>query len=295
MKNSNVQVTLLKPYGFCAGVERAINLAKKVKQDNPDKTVKVLGMLVHNADALKELTDLGIKIIYKDNAQYIDLIDEVDKEDLVILTAHGHSDEVEEKLKEKGVKYFDATCPYVTLTHNLIKDAIRNGNEVIYIGKKNHPEAVSSLSISSKVHLYEIKEGLDLSKVKDDTPLLVSQTTFSKEEISDIEAKIKKEIPGAKIVESVCNASSLRQNAIKEAKDVDLIYVVGGLNSNNTKTLEEISKKSHPTAKVIRIQNKNDINKKNLIGLSRIAISSGASTPKYISEEIVEYIKQLLD
>lgn len=287
-----MKIEILEPFGYCAGVERAMKMAFEVKKANQNKEVVVLGMLVHNDDALNELSKAGIKTIYDSKKTLIELIDFVDDDAIVILTAHGHSKNVEDELKCRKIKFIDATCPFVTLTENVIKKAVNENRDVLYLGKKNHPEANAALSISDKVHLIEPKN-VQLEK-KYHHPLVISQTTFSESEIAQTIQSILDEIKDVTVSESICQASTLRQNALKNlSKDVELIYVVGGKNSNNTKTLFGIAEISHPKAKVLMIENAQDINKKDLLGLNYVAISSGASTPKEITLSIQEKIKSL--
>lgn len=289
-----MKIEILEPFGYCAGVERAMKMALEVKKANQDKEVVVLGMLVHNADALSELSKAGITTIYDENKTLVELIDKVDNNAIVILTAHGHSLAVEEELNRRNIKFIDATCPFVTLTENVIKKAVSENRDVLYLGKKNHPEANAALSISNKVHLIEPKK-VQLDE-KYQNPLVISQTTFSESEIAQAIQVIKDALNDVSVSESICQASTLRQNALKNlSKDVELIYVVGGKNSNNTKTLFEIASSSHPKAKVLMIENANDVNKKDLIGLKYIAISSGASTPREITLAVESKIKSLLN
>ena len=289
-----MKIEILEPFGYCAGVDRAINMAFQIKQEHPNQKVVVLGMLVHNEDALSELSRAGIETIYDPNLSLMSLIDKVDDKSFVILTAHGHAKEVEDELQRRHIAFVDATCPFVTLTFNMIKKAVSENRDVIYLGKKNHPEANAALSISDKVHLIEPKT-VQLEE-KYQKPLVINQTTFSETEIALAICEIKKQIKDADVVESVCNASTLRQSALRNlSQNVELIYVVGGKNSNNTKTLYEIAAESHPKAKVRLIQNAKDINKKDLLGLNYVAISSGASTPREVTLSIKSAIEALLN
>ncbi len=289
-----MKVILVKPYGYCAGVANAIELAKKVKKEHPTSNVIVLGMLVHNNDALMELSIHGISSLYKKDKSYLELAKELKDDDIVILTAHGHDKKIEDYLNSRGIKFFDATCPFVKITHQKIEDYLKDNHEVIYIGKANHPEAIAALSLSSKIHLYDINNGLDYSSINDKSPLVINQTTFSNREIKHIEEEILSKIKSAKVSNSVCNASSLRQDGLLSLpKEVELIYVIGGPLSNNTKTLFNLAKDNFPLSKVINIENKNDINKKDLLGLNYVALVSGASTPIYITDEIKDYLESL--
>ena len=281
-----MKVTILEPYGYCAGVDLAINLAIKTKQENASNNVVVLGMLVHNSNSLETLEKHGIKTIFKKNSSLDELIDEIKEPSIVILTAHGHSKAIEEKLLKNGHKIVDATCPFVKKSMEEIKKEISIENDVFYIGVKNHPEANASLSHGNKVHLIDINNPV-IPEISNDSPTIISQTTLSEHEVSNIFKEIKNKYKNAKFIKGICNASTLRQNAILSIdKDVDKIYVVGGLNSNNSKTLFNLAKSTYPNISVELIQNADDIKEKDLLGLSHIVISSGASTPKEVIEQI---------
>ena len=288
-----MKVILANPYGYCAGVANAISLAYKTKEQYPNSRIIILGMLIHNDDTLLELAKVGIETLYQKDKDLIDLIDDIKDGSIVILTAHGHSKAVEEKLKGRGLKFIDTTCPFVNLTFLEISKAISSGHEVIYIGKQNHPEANAALSISNRVHLLDVSTK-KLPIIYDKAPLVINQTTFSHYEIENLILEIKNHYPDARIFKSVCDASTRRQEALLHLdKNVELIYVVGGKKSNNAKTLFDMAVTNFPKAKVIAIQNENDINEKDLKGLNLVAISSGASTPKEISEAIKAKIELL--
>lgn len=281
-----MKVILVEPYGYCAGVANAISLAYKTKEANPDRKIVILGMLIHNEDTLKELEKTGIETIYQKDNDLLELIDFIKDDSIVILTAHGHKEEVENRLKERGLEFVDTTCPFVKTTFNEILKATKDGHDVIYIGKENHPEANAALSLSNKVHLLNVSSPV-VPNLEDDSPLIINQTTFSHYEVEQLIGLIRVKYPNAQVLKSVCYASTQRQEALLNLpKDVDLIYVVGGKNSNNAKTLFNLASKHYPNAKVLAIQNANDIKEKDLTGLNLVAISSGASTPKEISEAI---------
>ncbi len=281
-----MKVEVLEPSGYCAGVEHAMDIAIKTKEQNLSKNVVVLGMLVHNQDSLKELEKHGIKTIYKQNCSYEQLIDEINEPSIVVLTAHGHAKVVEEKLTKKGHTVVDATCPFVKQSFVSILKAINDNKEVLYIGVKNHPEAIAALSLSKNVHLVDVKEPI-IERGFNKSLLVISQTTLSRFEVEKINEQIKAVYPNAEFLDGICNASTKRQEALMNlSKNVDLIYVVGGLNSNNSKTLFNLAKKLYPKTQVRLIQNAEDINKKDQLGLSHVVISSGASTPKEVINEI---------
>lgn len=285
-----MKVTVLEPSGYCAGVELAINLAIKTKQENASNNVVVLGMLVHNQDSLKTLEKHGIKTVFKENSSLDELVDDIKEPSIVILTAHGHSKALEKKLIKNGHKIVDATCPFVKKSMDDINKEISLENDVFYIGVKNHPEANAALSLGKHVHLIDIKDPV-IPTIDSTSPAVISQTTLAESDVENIINKVKAIYKDAKIVKGICNASTLRQKAILSLdKDVDKIYIVGGKNSNNSKTLFNLAKSNYPNIDVKLIQNADDIKEKDLLGLSHIAISSGASTPK----EVIEQIKSKL-
>lgn len=290
-----MEVIIAKPYGYCAGVANAISLAYKTKESNPNRKIVILGMLIHNEDSLLELKKAGIETIYQKDKDLLELIDEIEDGSIVILTAHGHKKEVENRLSERNLEFVDTTCPFVTLTFSEIAKSIKEGCDVIYIGKENHPEATAALSISSRVHLLDVSKQI-IPEIKDESPLIINQTTFSHYEIERLINLIKDKYPKAKVFKSVCDASTRRQEALLSLpKETQLIYIVGGKNSNNAKTLFDMAKEHFPNAKVIAIQNQDDVKEKDLKGLNLVAISSGASTPKAISEAIKVKIESLVN
>lgn len=281
-----MKVTILEPSGYCVGVERAINIAIKTKEEHPSSNVVVLGMLVHNEDSLRSLEKHGIKTIYKKGCSLEKLVDEIKEPSMVILTAHGHTISVEEKLIKNGHCIVDATCPFVKSSFESIFKSVNEGKPVLYVGVKNHPEAIASLSFSKDVHLVDYKEPI-IPELDKESPVVISQTTLSQYEVEEINKKILEKYPKATFLTGICNASSKRQEALMNLSDeVDLIYVVGGSNSNNSKTLFNLASKLYPNKKVKLIQNADDVNKKDLKGLSHVVISSGASTPKEVINEI---------
>ena len=282
----HMKITVLEPSGYCSGVERAMKIAIETKENNPSKNVVVLGMLVHNEDSLNTLQKHGITTIYDKNSSLEELIDQINEPSIVILTAHGHAKIVEEKLIKNGHSIVDATCPFVEHSFSEIKKSLIKDLYVFYIGVKNHPEANAALSISNKVILIDTKDP-KIPSIDCESPLVISQTTLSRFETESICEQIKKQYPKANFLNGICNASTARQSALMNLDDdVDLIYVVGSVNSNNSKTLFNLAKKLHPNTKVLMIQNAAEINKKDLKGLSHIAISSGASTPREVIEQI---------
>ena len=276
------------PSGYCKGVVNAISIAKKTRQEHPDEPVYILGMLVHNSHVSKELEDEGIITLYDEHKSKEELLDEVD-EGVIIFTAHGISDTIKEKVTAKGLQYVDATCVDVLKTQNLIREHLKDDYEVIYFGKKGHPEAEAVLSISDRIHLISKKEDIDALEIRSDRLFFTNQTTMSYLELSDIIAYLKDRFPAIYIQPEVCNATTSRQKAIYELKDCDLLYVVGDLRSNNTNMLKEIGIK-HGIKKVLLIQTYEDIDKSDLQDAENIYVTAGASTPPELIRQVIDHL-----
>ena len=276
------------PSGYCKGVVNAIKLAKKTKENNKNKNVYVLGMLVHNSFVSDELAKLGIITLDDTYTSKEKLLDEID-DGIVIFTAHGISNNIKQKAIDKGLEYVDATCEDVLKTQNIIKDRIDEGYDVIYFGKKNHPEAEAVLSLSDKIHLVTNQEDIDKLNIENKLIFLTNQTTMSYLELSGLIEKVKTKYPDILIEKEICNATSSRQMAISKLDNCDLLYVVGDKKSNNTNKLVEIGL-NHGIKKVVLIQNYQDIEDQDLKEVENVYVTAGASTPPILIDEVIEYL-----
>ena len=268
-------ISLLKPIGHCFGVLKAIEIAKKTKEQYKDKNVYVFGLLVHNEEVVKELDKLGIKTIEMNEGNALELLNKFTPNDVVIFTAHGHPQAYEDILNKNNVTYVDATCSKVKDCFNVIKQA----EEVIYIGKNHHLETVAALTMNPHAYLYDISGApFDYSRLKSDHPLVINQTTLSFLELEQIHAEIKNKLPRATFYDEICNATLLRQQAIKDLKDdVDTIIIVGSKKSSNTMKLYDLAKSLHPNKQTILVNNVNELKGYQLTFKSAV-IASGTST-----------------
>ncbi len=289
-----MKVTILEPQGYCAGVTNAINIALRAKLENQDKDVYILGMLVHNQKVINELTEAGITTLYRDGKSDEELLYSIPEESIVVFSAHGHKKNLDEIAKGKRFKVYDATCPKVLNNLNLIQREINEGHKVIYIGHKNHPEALAALSISPDVLFYDIKGEFNYKGIKDKKPLVINQTTLNTKELKDIYIDIIVNLPKARILDEICPATRLRQEAlIKIEKDVDVILVIGDKNSSNTNRLLEIAKANHPHIPSYLISDLEELKEIDINKKKHVAIASGASTPKKEIDKIKEFLKGL--
>ncbi|MBO4856673.1 MAG: 4-hydroxy-3-methylbut-2-enyl diphosphate reductase [Bacilli bacterium] len=278
-----MKVEILKPKAYCAGVSNAIKLAYKAREENPNKKVYVLGMLVHNNFVVEELKKKDIQVALDINA--------IPNGEVIIFSAHGHKRELDEIAKQKNLIIYDSVCPKVLNNMKLIEDNVKADHYVIYIGQKGHPEAEACLSLYNKVILYTNNILNNYHIENDDSPLVINQTTLSILDIKSIHEEILRAIPKARIANEICGSTRLRQEAILSLdKDVDLIIVVGDNNSSNTKRLLEVAEASHPEVASLMIADASELDMRICANKNHIVISSGASTPEDIIDAVYNKI-----
>ena len=286
-----MSVIPVKYKGYCQGVVLAISIALKTKKEHPNEKITILGMLVHNTHVVNKLKEEGIEVIEDKTKSRLELLDLVN-EGIVIFTAHGVSDKVRKKAKEKGLIIVDATCPDVKKTYDIIKENI-NKHDIIYIGKKNHPESEGIIESFENIHFVtSIEDIKDLNDLHN--PLVTNQTTLSILDTKKIIDGIKEKYSEAIINEEICNATRLRQEAILNLKDIDTLIVVGDKSSNNTKQLYNIARDIN-IENVYFLDSALDLNKEMLESKKNIAITSGSSTPNSVTNQVIETIKKYID
>lgn len=281
-----MKVIPIKYKGYCQGVIHAISIALKTKEKNPDKDITILGMLVHNKYVVDYLLKEGINVVEDKKLTRYELLDRIDK-GIVIFTAHGVSDKVITKAKNKGLEIVDATCPDVKKTYNLIKDNIED-HDIIYIGKQNHPESEGIIESFDSIHFITSIDDVDSLKELN-KPIITCQTTLSIIDTKEIIDSIKNKYPDVIINNEICNATRLRQEAILELKDVDTLIVVGDESSNNSKQLFNLAKHIE-TPNVYFIDSVLSLNEEMLKNKENIAITSGSSTPNSITQQVIDTI-----
>lgn len=282
-----MEIILGKTAGFCYGVKRAVDEAKKEAEAN-EKTY-CLGELVHNKNIIKNLQEKGVK--------FTNDIDEV--KERVIIRAHGASKDIYNQLEKRNIEVKDLTCPNVLKTHEIAEEYSNNNYFIILIGIKNHAEAIGTLSFCGEnSFLLQEKEDIKecLGKIKNtklNKILIMAQTTYNSKKFDEIVNDLKNELKNkeVKIQKTICGATEVRQKeTIEIAKNVDIMVIVGDKKSSNTNKLYDISKEI--CKKAIFVQNEDEIDLQNFAENDKIGIMAGASTPKEDIEKVIMKIRR---
>ena len=282
-----MEVQAITPRGYCKGVVRAIDMARKAR--NAKQPVVILGMIVHNQYIVDALEKMGIRTVDHPDRTRLELLDEIE-EGTVIITAHGAGEQVFAKAREKGLHVIDASCLDVIKTHDLIRARLRDGFEILYIGKKGHPEAEGAVSIDEeKVHLISGREDfgtLDPNK----RYVITNQTTMSLYDVQDPCDNARQTLTHVTVEKETCAATKVRQEAIRHMdRDVDVAFIVGDPRSNNTRKLASIASDGR---EVHMIGSLDDLDVSVLRGKRKAAVSSGASTPPYLTDQVIAFLEQ---
>ncbi|WP_090909537.1 4-hydroxy-3-methylbut-2-enyl diphosphate reductase [Paenibacillus sp. cl141a] len=286
-----MEVLKISPRGYCYGVVDAMVLARQAAQNlDLPRPIYILGMIVHNSHVTQSFEDEGI--ITLDGPNRMEILGQVES-GTVIFTAHGVSPEVRKLARDKGLTTLDATCPDVTKTHDLIRDKVADGYEIIYIGKKGHPEPEGAIGIAPEhVHLIEKEEEIEQLQVKTSRIIITNQTTMSQWDIKHIMKSLLDRFPGAEIHNEICLATQVRQEAVAEqAGQADLVIVVGDPRSNNSNRLAQVSEEIAGVP-AHRIGDVTELKREWLEGVGKVAVTSGASTPTPITKEVIAYLEQ---
>lgn len=285
-----IKITKIEPQGYCNGVKRALDIVYKAINDPTTiKPIYLLGNIIHNKHVVNKIVDLGVIVLDDKNKSRLELLDQINNGS-IIFSAHGVSPLVYEKALKKGLNIIDATCGHVLIVHKKITNYLNDGYDCIYVGTKNHPECEGVLGISDKIHFISNIEDIDNLVINNDKIYTTNQTTLSMYDLSDIYTKLKSKYLNIIIDDKICNATTVRQEAMANQDYVDLCIVVGDPLSSNTKKLAKVSLEK-ANIKTILCEDLRTLDKTLLDNISSVSISSGASTPDYIVDEIIDYIK----
>ncbi|AZV44415.1 4-hydroxy-3-methylbut-2-enyl diphosphate reductase [Peribacillus asahii] len=286
-----MKVIKISPRGYCYGVVDAMVIARNAALDKTlPRPIYILGMIVHNKHVTDAFEEDGI--ITLDGKNRKEIIEQVDS-GTVIFTAHGVSPEIRKIAEEKGLVTLDATCPDVTATHDLIRAKQKEGYQVIYIGKKGHPEPEGAIGVAPDiVHLVQHAEDVEALTIESDKIIVTNQTTMSQWDVLDIMEKVKEKYPHAEVHKEICLATQVRQEAVaQQAGEADVLIVVGDPKSNNSNRLAQVSEEIAGT-KAYRIADISELNLDWLKDVETVAVTSGASTPTPITKEVITFLEK---
>lgn len=278
-----MQVLLANEYGFCFGVERAVEMVEEAIKEG--ETVRSLGPLIHNEQEMQRLAHEGVTTIQTPV--------QIGRNETAVIRAHGVTPEVQKELEEKASKVVDATCPFVTRVQKLAARAAEADRHVIVVGNPDHPEMIGVKGYAPN-HAFIVRdevEAAELPTLRD--PLVVSQTTIKLKTFFDTAEAVKSRTTGnVEIVNTICSATRDRQEAARALSGmVDAFYIIGGRHSSNSVKLLAVCKEQ--CEKSFLIETENEINDADLEGVKTVGVTAGASTPEWLIKKVVAHLEQL--
>ncbi len=282
-----MNIILGKKAGFCGGVINSVNKSNELldKYNN----LYCLGEIVHNTRVVKSLENKGMT--------FIESLDEVEDGSNVVIRAHGVAKEIYEEAERRNITLLDLTCPKVLLIHKEAEDLVKDGYYIILVGKKDHPEIIGTISYCNEDSLI-IESQRDVDKLVEyvinkgiNKVALLCQTTYSMSKFKEIEEMLNNSFKDIefKVVNTICNATELRQTETEElSKQVDAMVIIGGKNSSNTKKLYEIAEAN---TKTYLIETVDELDS-SIFEYENVGVMAGASTPKESIDEVIEYLNK---
>jgi 4-hydroxy-3-methylbut-2-enyl diphosphate reductase len=282
-----MEILLAQPRGFCAGVERAIEIVERALAQF-GAPIYVRHEIVHNKSVVEDLRAKG--------AVFVEELAEVPAGQTVIFSAHGVSKEVRAEAERRGLKVFDATCPLVTKVHMEVAKMLKAGFEIVMIGHRGHPESEGTMG-QSEAGMYLVETVDDVARLQVREPArlaYVTQTTLSVDDAQAIVAALKARFPSIRgpKKDDICYATQNRQDAVKVmAPQCDLVIVVGSPNSSNSNRLREVAQSRGTTAYMV--DNASQLEPQWLAGKKRIGVTAGASAPEILVKEVIAKLREL--
>ncbi len=282
-----MKITKVYPIGFCQGVHQAIQKVYEVIETYSSLPIYCIGQIVHNDAVNQDFIQKGVQILTINKEEAIQKI----THGVVIFSAHGTNPALIQKAKEKQLIVIDTICPYVQKEMQIISRYVKNQYDIVYIGKKNHPEAQAICSLSPHIHLIETLQDAKVLNLNNKKLFLTNQTTISILDLKEIFAYFKEKYPDIILGDELCSSTRLRQEAILNLKDdVDGVIIVGDKHSNNCTNLFLLAKKKNFST--IMISTEKDIDMQWLKDKKNIVIFSAASTPISLVNAIENKIKK---
>ncbi|NPA52303.1 MAG: 4-hydroxy-3-methylbut-2-enyl diphosphate reductase [Aquificae bacterium] len=281
-----VNIKVANSAGFCFGVKIAVDMAKEAGEKLGGAYTN--GPIIHNKQVVQFLETLNIKEL-KNKTQ-------LKKGDTVIIRSHGVPPSVEKDLQQKGVNILDATCPFVKKVHDKVRQLVQEGYFIVIIGEEGHPEVIGTLGhleeAGGKGIVVENMEDLIKKLPKRNKIGIVAQTTQNEDFFEKAVGYIASNAEEVKIFNTICDATSVRQEEVKKlAPKVDIMIIIGGKHSGNTNRLAQISKALNPNT--FHIEKADELDSKWFKNVKNVGVSAGASTPDWIINQVVETIKQI--
>ncbi len=278
-----MQVLLADEYGFCFGVERAVEMVEDALGQGD--TVRTLGPLIHNEQEMQRLGKHGVTTISEPV--------QIKRGETAVIRAHGVTPQVQCDLEEKASKVVDATCPFVTRVQKLASRAASENRHVIVVGNPDHPEMIGVKGYAPE-HAFIVKDAEEISHLpKLIRPLVVSQTTIKAQTFFDAAEAVKaKTDDEVQVINTICSATRDRQDAARAlAGEVDAFYIIGGNHSSNSRKLLTVCKEQ--CEKSFLIETEGEINAEDLKGVERVGVTAGASTPEWLIKKVINRLNEI--
>lgn len=280
-----MQVLLADEYGFCFGVERAVEMVEEALEGGA--AVRSLGPLIHNEQEMQRLGAFGVETITAPV--------QIKRGETAVIRAHGVTPEVQRELEEKATKVVDATCPFVTRVQRLAARAAEQDRHVVVVGNPDHPEMIGVKGYAPD-HAFIIRDETEVAGLPWlRNPLVVSQTTIKVKTFFDTAEAVRSRTDDeVQIVNTICSATKDRQEAARAlAGQVDAFYIIGGRHSSNSVKLLGVCREQ--CEKSFLIETEEEIKLSDIAGAKRVGVTAGASTPEWLIEKVVNHLKDLAE
>ena len=279
-----MEVLLAQEYGFCFGVERAVDMVEEAVEEGA-RPIRSLGPLIHNAQEMERLGARGVSTI--------DSPDQVDANEIAVIRAHGVTPEVQRDLESRAAKVIDATCPFVTRVQHLAERAASQGRDVVVAGNPDHPEMIGVVGYAPN-NTYVVRDAGEVASLpRLRSPLVVSQTTIKLSTFLEVAEAVRGNADAEpQVINTICSATRDRQDAARAlAGQVEAFYIIGGRHSSNSVKLLAVCQEQCP--KSFLIETPAEINPADLVNVKKVGVTAGASTPNWLIDQVVERLNQL--
>ena len=278
-----MEVLLADEYGFCFGVERAVEMVEDALEEGA--TVRSLGALIHNTQEMKRLEAEGVRTI---NAP-----EEAREDETAVIRAHGVTPQVQRELESRAARVIDATCPFVTKVQKLAERAAHQGRDVVVAGNPDHPEMIGVVGYAPH-NTYVVRDASEVARLpRLHAPIVLSQTTIKLQTFQEVAEAVKANADAEpQVINTICSATRDRQDAARAlAGHVDAFYIIGGRHSSNSVKLLAVCKEQ--CAKSFLVETADEINPADLENVERVGVTAGASTPNWLINQVVERLREI--